>query len=242
MAQLHPQYVVSQDKYDMSIAAAFYSPKLNFSVASGYTDAGLGMGNKSRLAKEDDEYVWGSTTKMFTAPAVLQLVEQGKVQLDDPIAAHIDPILWELNHTKLEHHFGSPIQQVQIQHLLHMTSGIQDYDGEAFSKAQFANRSKAFGPVETWQKLAGMRPPCGTRPYSSFILSGPCKYFTPVHGFMEFYPSAQLPKQDVWDVSCLGGWTAGNYVGSVADVARFTYELYNTKMLGMKIHELPGFV
>ena len=27
-------------------------------------------------------------------------------------------------------------------HLLHMTSGIQDYDGEAFSTAQFANRSK----------------------------------------------------------------------------------------------------
>lgn len=30
-------------------------------------------------------------------------------------------------------------------------------------------------------------------------------------------------------MSCLGGWTAGNYLGSVADVARFTYELYNTK-------------
>ena len=64
---------------------------------------------------------------------------------------------------------------------------------------------------------------------SKFVMSGPCSQYTPVHGFMEFYPSAQLPKQDVWDVSCLGGWTAGNYVGSVADVARFTYELYNKK-------------
>lgn len=67
-----------------------------------------------------------------------------------------------------------------------------------------------------------------------YLRSGPCSDFTPVHGFMEFYPSASLPKQDVWDVSCLGGWTAGNYVGSVADVARFTYELYNTKMLGIE--------
>jgi len=265
-----------RDKYDMSIAAAFYSPKLNFTVASGYTDAGLGMGNKTRLAKEDDPYVWGSTTKMFTAPAVLRLVEQGKVQLEDPIAAHIDPILWALNHSKLQQHFGAAIDQVQIQHLLHMTSGIQDYDGEAFSKAQFAKRSKAFGPVEIigkfvapeLQSTPGMKQMyCSTNyillglvlathyhqpdspwswqdydqftvipkalqkafQHSKFVMSGPCSQFTPVHGFMEFYPSAQLPKQDVWDVSCLGGWTAGNYVGSVADVARFTYELYNTK-------------
>ena len=92
--------------------------------------------------------VWGSTTKMITAPAVLQLVEQGLVKLTDPINLHIDPILLQLNGTRLEDHFGSPIRDVEIQHLLHMTSGIQDYDGEAFSAAQFANRSKAFGPVE----------------------------------------------------------------------------------------------
>ncbi|CAK9118787.1 unnamed protein product [Durusdinium trenchii] len=265
-----------RDKYDMGLAAAFYSPKLNFTVASGYTDAGLGMGNKTRLAQVDDLYVWGSTTKMITAPAVLQLVEQGKVNLTDPIALHIDPILIALNGTRLEDHFGSPIHGVQIQHLLHMTSGIQDYDGEAFSRAQFANRSKAFGPIEiigkfvspTLQSVPGQQQMyCSTnyillglvlathyhQPDSSwawqnydqasvvpkalqkvfknskFVMSGPCSQYTPVHGFMEFYPSAQLPKQDVWDVSCLGGWTAGNYVGSVADVARFTYELYNKK-------------
>jgi hypothetical protein len=39
------------------------------------------------------------------------------VQLDDPIAAHIDPMLWALNHSKLEQHFGAAIDQVQIQHL-----------------------------------------------------------------------------------------------------------------------------
>lgn len=70
------------------------------------------------------------------------------MNLTDPIALHIDPILIALNGTRLEDHFGSPIHGVQIQHLLHMTSGIQDYDGEAFSRAQFANRSKAFGPIE----------------------------------------------------------------------------------------------
>ena len=220
--------------------------------------------------------VWGSTTKMITAPAVLQLVERGLVNLTDPISVHVDPILLHLNGTRLESHFGRAIHDVQVQHLLHMTSGIQDYDGEAFSAAQFANRSKAFGPVEiltrfvsptlqfspgsgqsycstnyillglvlathyhrassawTWQQYdqTSVVPAALQKAFnhSLFVKEGPCSQFTPVHGFMGYYPSAQLPKQDVWDVSCLGGWTAGNYLGSVADIGRFTYELYNTK-------------
>ena len=215
---------------------------------------------------------------MITAPAVLQLVEQGLVKLMDPIAKHVDPILLKLNSTRLEQHFGPEIHQVTIHDLLHMTSGIQDYDGEAFSKAQFENRSKAFGPVEIIGSFVspklqkpGMQMYCSTNyillglvlathyhqpdskwawqdydqasvvpralqkafQHSKFVKEGPCSEYTPVHGFMEFYPSADLPKQDVWDVSCLGGWTAGNYVGSVADVARFTYELYNKKKPGI---------
>merc|ERR1712032_442938 len=65
--------------------------------------------------------------------------------------------------------------------------------------------------------------------HSQFVTSGTCKKHTPVHGFMQSYSTASLPPQDVWNVSCVGGWTAGNYLGSVGDVARFTYELYNKK-------------
>ena len=35
-----------------------------------------------------------------------------------------------------------------VHQLLHMTSGVPDYDGEKFAKAQFGNRSRAFGPIE----------------------------------------------------------------------------------------------
>ena len=158
----------------------------------------------------------------------------------------------QLNGTHLEAHFGSAIRGVQIQHLLHMTSGIQDYDGEAFSAAQFANRSKAFGPVEiltrfvspTLQFSPGERQAyCSTNyillglvlathyhragsawswqdydqtsvvpaalqkafAHSLFVKSGPCSQYTPVHGFMGFYPSAQLPKQDFWETGAYPG-------------------------------------
>lgn len=263
-------------KYNMSIAAGFHSPLASFSVAAGYTDAGLGMGQPTRRALAEDVYVWGSTTKMFTGAALLQLVERGAVGLDDPVTWHVDPVLLQLNGTRLVDRFGPAIEAVQVRHLLHMTSGLADYDGEAFAEAQFANRSKAFGPVEilgrfvppsllfapgsrqsycstnyillglvlaghyhrrgsawSWRAYeqlsvipAAMR---HTFRHSSFALAGTCQDRTPVHGFMESYVSASLPPQDVWDVSCLGGWTAGNYVGPVADVARFTYELYNRR-------------
>jgi CubicO group peptidase (beta-lactamase class C family) len=264
-----------QSKYNMSIAAAFYSPKTSTAVAAGYTDAGLGIGTPTRRALPDDLYVWGSTTKMFTASAILQLVENGTVALTDPITKHIDPILQHLNGTTLSQYFDNRIQDVELQHLLHMTSGIADYDGEAYAHAQFANRSKDFGPVEiiqyvsrrlkhapgtsqsycstnyillglvlanhyhktgstwSWQGYDQMSviPDALRKAFhaSRFITSGTCQDHTPVHGFMQSYSTASLPPQDVWNVSCVGGWTAGNYVGSVADVARFSYELWSNK-------------
>merc|ERR1712194_918795 len=46
--------------------------------------------------------------------------------------------------------------------------------------------------------------------------------------FLGSYPGTDLKPQDVWNISCLGGWTAGDYVGTVSDLARFTYDLYST--------------
>lgn len=55
---------------------------------------------------------------MYTGPAVLLLVEQGVVGLDDPIAMHADPILEHLNGTKLADHFGHWINKVAVPGLL----------------------------------------------------------------------------------------------------------------------------
>jgi len=84
-----------QKKYNCSIAAAFQSSSASITVASGYTDSGLGLGNPSRAAKTSDLYVWGSTTKMFTATTVFELIEAGKMSLEDSISKHIDPFLME---------------------------------------------------------------------------------------------------------------------------------------------------
>jgi hypothetical protein len=66
------------------------------------------------------------------------------------------------------------------------------------------------------------------------VNSGTCESKTPVHGFMQSYDGASLPAQDVWNISCTGGWSAGNFVGPVSEVAKYTYDLYvNCKSLAM---------
>lgn len=264
------------EKYNMSIAIAFHSPVVQVAVASGFTDAGLGMGSPKRQALPDDVYVWGSTTKMFTGAAVMQLVDAGVVHLEDPIGMHVDPILQGLNGTTLSQRFGDWINGVTVGHLLHMTSGIADYDGDQYTADQFADRSRDFGPVYILSHYVSTTPmfrPGSKQSYcstnyillglvlasharhagsewtwqeydqtqvipralrriinrSAFIDAGTCKDHSPVHGFLESYGTSSIPAQDAWDISCVGGWTAGNFVGPVADVARFTYALYNKR-------------
>ena len=214
---------------------------------------------------------------------MLQLVEKGLVKLTDAAATHVDPALRQLNGTTLHAHFGDWIDGVTIENLLHMTSGVADYDGQAYATAQFGSRGRDFDPgtillkyvhskpefapgtrqqycstnyillglvllthshsagtthyealraaapggtVDGWDwrsyAQAGVLPSSIDWSHSRFVDRGTCESVTPVHGFMQGYDGASLPPQDVWNVSCVGGWTAGNYVGSVADVARYS--------------------
>ena len=255
-------------RFKCSIALSFHTANGTTSRAAGYTDAGLDMGTPTRAAQPDDVYVWGSTTKMFTATAVLQLVDAGTVKLDDPITLYIDPYLKRVNGTVLADHFGSEIAKVRVEELLHMTSGLGDYDRSAYTLAQFAERTHDFTPLEI---LSNYVPPlsrwpgpghsqrycstnyillglllaqhAGSDDWSSykqisvvpkslqlvntaFADSGSCASYTPVHGFMQSYEGLPIPAQDVRNLSCVGGWTAGNLVAPVGDIAKFTREVY----------------
>jgi len=79
--------------------------------AYGLADRALDLPNQV-----DTKFNLGSMDKMFTAVAIMQLVEQGKLALDDTIADHLP---------------GYPNQEVAkvvtIHHLLTHTSGLGDY-------------------------------------------------------------------------------------------------------------------
>ena len=65
--------------------------------------------------------VLGSTSKSFTALAIMQLVEQGKISLEDPVQSYIP---WFQIADKEES------KKITIQHLLNQTSGLSTYDGQ----------------------------------------------------------------------------------------------------------------
>ncbi len=80
-------------------------------VSKGYGLADIGRGIP---ATEDTVYRIGSVTKQFTAAAVLQLVEAGRLRLDDDLA----PLLPD---------FPTQGRHVTVRHLLNHTSGIKNH-------------------------------------------------------------------------------------------------------------------
>lgn len=77
----------------------------------------------------------GSVTKTFTATAVLQLVDDGKVRLDDPIAAYVDAV--------------PNGQHITVRQLADMRSGLVDYSKtEPFQAAVTADPRRTFTPHE----------------------------------------------------------------------------------------------
>ncbi len=75
---------------------------------------GLADIKKEKYIKTDMIFQTGSMTKQFTSTAILQLVEQGKVSLDDPIQKYVE-------------YFPTKEYPVTIHHLLSQTSGIPEF-------------------------------------------------------------------------------------------------------------------
>jgi D-alanyl-D-alanine carboxypeptidase len=80
-----------------------------FRRAYGLADLEFGI-----LLEPDMAFRVGSVTKQFTAAAILQLVDQGKLALDDEMAKYVDA-------------YDAGGRRVTIEHLLTHTSGVPDY-------------------------------------------------------------------------------------------------------------------
>jgi CubicO group peptidase (beta-lactamase class C family) len=66
----------------------------------------------------------GSMNKMFTATAIIQLVEKGRLSLDDPIGKYVDESWLPADITS----------KITVHHLLTHTSGLGSYFNEAYMK------------------------------------------------------------------------------------------------------------
>jgi D-alanyl-D-alanine carboxypeptidase len=88
-----------------------------------------------------------SNTKTFVAAAVLRLVEEGRLSLDDPISEYLPDDFVEL----LRGDGYSP-EKMTVRHLLTHTSGLFDHsDSENYEKAIIAD------PVHRWTRAQQLR-------------------------------------------------------------------------------------
>lgn len=75
-------------------------------------------------ASADAPFYIASVTKMFTATVIMQLRDQGLIDLDTTAQSILSQLDLSDLHTVKSHAFGP---QLTIRHLLHQTSGLADY-------------------------------------------------------------------------------------------------------------------
>lgn len=85
---------------------------------------GAADGPRRIEATPETTYRWFSITKLFTAVAVLQLVEAGRVELDAPAARYV-PLVKDV--------FGDRAREITIARLLSHSSGMGDVGSDIFS-------------------------------------------------------------------------------------------------------------
>ncbi len=114
---------------------------------------GVGTTADGEPVTADTPFVIGSTTKSFTALAVMQLVEAGEVDLDAPVTRYVPEFSLAA---------GEPIDDITVRHLLQHTSGLDDLaggpilgsgrDGTALEAVGELSDSRLVStPGETWR-------------------------------------------------------------------------------------------
>jgi D-alanyl-D-alanine carboxypeptidase len=124
-------------------------------TADGTWSGATGKADDARDMRVDDQFAIGSVTKSVVAAQVMQMIEAGELDLDDPAAEHLPPnVDFDTN--------GATIRQ-----LLGMHSGIPDYV-DALWESLSSDRQQVWAPADLLELVDGARSPAGvTFEYSS---------------------------------------------------------------------------
>lgn len=135
--------VYNANKDAVGIMIHVESPDKNISWTSA-----VGYANKEtqEAINENQPAIIASNTKTYVAAAIVKLVEQGKLQLNQPIENSINPKTKQLLQGD-----GYNVNQITIKHLLSHTSGIADYVNDEYFAFVFENKSHEWSRDEQIQ-------------------------------------------------------------------------------------------
>ena len=104
-----------------NVFLSLYSPSRDFEWSSA-----RGSFRGGSKVTTDNPYYTASVGKTFTAAAIGLLVDQGKIQFNDPISAYLSDEIMDGLHILNGLDYGDSIK---VSHLLQHTSGLPDYFG-----------------------------------------------------------------------------------------------------------------
>jgi D-alanyl-D-alanine carboxypeptidase len=117
-------------------------------TADGTWSGATGKADGVRDVRVDDQFAIASVTKSIIAAQVMQMVEAGELDLDDPAAAHLPPDL------------DFDTNGATIRHLLGHRSGIPDYQAELDDRL-LTHRRRFWTPAEVLELAPTERAPAG---------------------------------------------------------------------------------
>lgn len=146
----------SQDKFSGAVLIAQRGQVL-LARAWGHADRERGV-----PVALDTQFRLGSMNKMFTAVATLQLVQAGKLSLDDPLGKHLG-----------DYPNKDVASKVTVRHLLTHSGGTGDFFGPEFGKNRLTLKSHA-DYLQLFGRRGPLHEPGSTSRYSNygFILLG----------------------------------------------------------------------
>ncbi len=149
------QFIVDHEIPGLSIGLV-YDQELIWSKQYGYADLAKKIPTTPSTA-----YRIASLTKLFTATAIMQLRDAGKLQLDDPVTKYVP---W--------FHLNDPYQDspvITIRHLLTHTSGLpRELNGLYWDDVKFPNHDKF---VQMFQEASTILPRETEYKYSNVAFS-----------------------------------------------------------------------
>lgn len=93
--------------------------RVDLFAAAGYADAG-----SQTAMTVDTPYFIASISKMYTAAMIMQLVEQGSLDLDKTVSSYLPAALLDGIHIYKGHNYS---HQIKVYQLVGQTSGLPDY-------------------------------------------------------------------------------------------------------------------
>ena len=106
------------------------------------TDGSIDFQGAAGDTTPDSPYFIASVTKMYTATVIMQLVDEGKLDLNAPIQQYLPHLQLEGIHVYKGTDYSG---QLKVYQLLHQTSGLSDYFGGGLAETTFKqNQDRAY--------------------------------------------------------------------------------------------------